>query len=342
MKTSVLKRFTQSKIFQLIVLGAIVAIITAIVQPNAYNTSNLRQMMNTVTINSIFVCAVAPLLMCGGIDWAGSAIGTAAIMVFAKLMELFPSVPWPVMLIPLMITGAIIGLLNAFFIVRLNLVAFIATMAMATVVSGISNWTVKGVQIQITNRAFTSLASTFLFDVIPVLFIFAMVLVVGYSLMLMRTTFGRNIVMCGGNATAARLAGLNPKKIQTALFVNSGVVASLGGIVWAAQNRMATPTALSATTPHMTAFIGALLGGVSFFGGSGSLGGAFFGVALIQLLAYSLQTMGVPIWVNALINGMLLIVALTVDDITRRLRMRKLGLKSEGAGKGAVMPGMSK
>jgi ribose/xylose/arabinose/galactoside ABC-type transport system permease subunit len=342
MKTSVLKRISQSKIFQLIVIGAIVVIITSLVQRNAYNQSNLRQIMNTVTINSMFVCAVAPLLMCGGIDWAGSAIGTAAMMVFARLLQLFPGIPWPVMLIPLMLSGAIIGAINAFFIVKLNLVAFIATMAMSTVIAGVTNWTVKGVQIQITDKAFTGLSSTFLFDTVPVFFIFALVLVVLYSLMLMKTSIGRNIVMCGGNATAARLAGLNPNKIKVALYINSGVVASLGGAVWAAQNRMATPTALMTTSPHMTAFIGALLGGVSFFGGSGSLGGAFFGVALIQLLAYSLQTMGVSIWVNGLINGMLLIVALTIDDISRRLRMRKLGLKGESGGKGAVMPGMSK
>ncbi|MDR1509661.1 MAG: ABC transporter permease [Synergistaceae bacterium] len=342
MKTSVLKKFTQSKIFQLIVIGAIVVIVTTIIQGNAYNKPNLRQIMNTITINLIFVCAVAPLLMCGGIDWAGSAIGTAAMMVFAKLLQMFPGIPWPIMLLPLMISGAIIGALNAFFIVKLNLVAFIATMAMSTVISGITNWTVKGVQLQITDKAFTGLSSTFLFDMIPVFFIFALILVVFYSWMMMKTNLGRNIVMCGGNAAAARLAGINPQKIKTMLFINSGVIASLGGAVWAAQNRMATPTALMTTTPHMTAFIGALLGGVSFFGGSGSLGGAFFGVALIQLLAYSLQTMGIPIWVNGLINGMLLIIALTIDDIARRLRMKKLGLNSEGGGKGAVMPGMSK
>jgi ribose/xylose/arabinose/galactoside ABC-type transport system permease subunit len=342
MKKFDFKRITQSKIFQLIAIAVVVILITLLVRPRTYNVSNLRQLMNVITVYAIFVCAAAPLLMCGGIDWAGSSIGTASMMVFAGAMQLLPSVPWPIMLIPLILTGAIIGAVNSFFIVRLNLIAFIATMAMSTVVSGFTIWSVKGVQIQITNKSFTGLSSTFLFGVIPVFFIFALALVIFYNWMLTRTTFGRSIVMCGGNPVAARLAGLDPKKIQTLLYINSGVVAAVGGAVWAAQNRMATPAALITPMPHLTAFIGALLGGVSFFGGAGSLFGAFFGVALIQLLAYSMQSMGVSLWINGLINGSLLIIALTIDDVSRRLRMKKLGLKSGSGGGDAVMPGMSR
>lgn len=341
MNVSRLRLFLRGKIFQLLCLVLFIVVITLIVAPNAYNTSNLRQIMNNITIYAVFVCGVAPLLMCGGIDFAGSAFATCAMIVFARLLELFPSVPWPVMLIPVFAVGAILGALNAFFIIRLNLIAFIFTMAMATVFNGIAIWSIKAVAIQITNKSFTNISAMFLFDVIPVFFIIAAVLVAIYTIMLMKTSVGRSILMCGGNPIAARLAGLNPSKIRTALYINSGIIASIGGLIWAAQNRMAAHTAFTMTQPHMSAFIGSLLGGVSFFGGSGSLGGAFMGVALIQLLGYSLQTMGVPIWINALLNGMLLVIALTIDDVSRRIRMRKLGIKT-GGGNGMVMPGMSK
>lgn len=341
MKVTRLRLFLRGKIFQLLCLIALILVITLISAPNAYNTSNLRQIMNNITIYAVFVCGVAPLLMCGGIDFAGSAFATCAMLIFARLLQLFPSVPWPVLLIPMMAAGAILGAMNAFLIIRLNLIAFIATMAMATVFNGIASWSIKAVAIQITNKSFTSLSATFLFNVIPVFFIFAVVLVALYTILLMKTSVGRSILMCGGNPIAARLAGLNPNKIRTALYINSGVIASIGGVIWAAQNRMAVHTAFTMTAPHMSAFIGSLLGGVSFFGGSGSLGGAFLGVALMNLLAYSLQTVGVPIWSNALINGMLLIVALTIDDVSRRIRMKKLGIKA-GGGNGMVMPGMSK
>ncbi len=341
MKVTRLRLFLRGKIFQLLCLIALILVITLLVSPNAYNTANLRQIMNNITIYAIFICGMAPLLMSGGIDFSGSAIGTCTMLVFARLLQLFPSVPWPVMLIPMILVGAILGAINSFFIIKLNLIAFILTMAMAQVLNGLATWSIKGVAIQITNKSFTNLSSSFLFDIIPVFFIFAAVLVALYTIMLMKTSVGRSILMTGGNPNAARLAGLNPNKIRSALYINSGVIASIGGVIWAAQNRMAAHTAFSMTQPHMTAFIGALIGGVSFFGGSGSLGGAFLGVALIQFLAYSLQTMGVPIWINGFINGMLLIVALTIDDVSRRVRMKKLGIKA-GGGNGMVMPGMSK
>lgn len=340
MKVSRLRLFFRSKIFQLLCLAVLVVVITLIAAPHAYNTANLRQIMNNITIVGVFVCGVAPLLMCGGIDFAGSAFATCAMLVFARLLELFPKLPWPLMLIPCMIVGGLLGGLNAFFIVKLNLMGFILTLAMASVFNGVANWSIKGVQIQVTDKAFTGLSGTFLFEVIPVFFLFAVFLVIVYSIVLLKMSFGRSILMCGGNPAAARLAGLNPKKIRTILYINSGFVASLAGVIWAAQNKMAVHSAFIVTTPHMTAFIGSLLGGVSFFGGSGSLGGAFLGVALMQLLAYSLQTMGVNIWINGLINGMLLIIALTIDDVSRRIRMKKLGIKAGGGG--VVMPGMAK
>ena len=338
MKVSLVQKITRSKIFQLAVIAAIIVVITAVLKPGSYNKSNIRQLLNTVTINALFVCGVAPLLMSGGIDWAGSAIGTGSLMVFAALLIRFPNVPWPVMLIPLVITGAILGFINSLFIIRLKLVAFIATMAMATVITGINTWANKGVQLQITNKAFTNLAGKFLFGVIPWFFIFAAIMCAIYSFMLMRTTFGRSILMSGGNQVAARLAGLNPDKIKTILYINSGAIASLGGLLWGAQNKVSTAGALTVSSPHMAAFLGSMLGGVSFFGGAGSLMGGVVGVALVQLLSYSLQMLQVPTWVFSLINGSLLIVALTIDDVSRRLRLRKLGVK-DGV-KGAVMPGM--
>jgi ribose transport system permease protein len=341
MKVSRLRLILRGKIFQLLCLIILVVVITTLSTPNAYNISNLRQIMNTITIYAVFVCGVAPLLMSGGIDFAGSAFATCAMLAFARFLELFPGIPWPLLLIPMILIGGILGAMNAFLIVKLNLIAFIATMAMGAVFQGIANWSIKGVAIQVTNKGFTNLSSAFIFDVIPVFFVFAAVLVLLYSIMLMKTSYGRSILMCGGNPRAARLAGLNPNKIRTTLYINSGIIASLAGAIWAAQNRMAAHTAFTMTMPHMRAFIGALLGGVSFFGGSGSLVGAFLGVALMNLLAYSLQTMGVDIWINGLINGLLLIVALTIDDVSRRIRMKKLGIKA-GGGNGIVMPGMSK
>ena len=340
MKVSRVKMFLRGKIFQLLCLIAIVLVIAAIFEPKMFSGPNIRQIMSNITITAVFVCGVAPLLMSGGIDFSGSAFGVCSSIFFARLLQLLPGLPWYVILFPALIFGALLGLLNSFFIVKLNLVAFIATMAMATVFNGLGKWYVASVPIPIAVRSFNSLSGVFFLNVIPLFFVVMLVMIAIYSLLLIKTSFGRSVIMCGGNAAAARLAGLNPNRIRTILYVNSGFVAAIGGIMQASQTRVANPDAFIFTAPHMSAFIATILGGVSFFGGSGSLGGAVLGVALMQILSYSLTTIGVPTWSTALINGMLLIVALTVDDVTRRIRFRRLGIKAGGSD--MVMPGMSK
>jgi ribose/xylose/arabinose/galactoside ABC-type transport system permease subunit len=135
---------------------------------------------------------------------------------------------------------------------------------------------------------------------------------------------------------------LNPKKIRTILFVNSGAIAAIAGLIHTSQTRGANAMGgLIMTMPHMSAFIASILGGVSFFGGSGSLAGAFMGVILIELLRYSLIVMGLPLPIANLLNGSLLILAFTIDRIAISRRMKKLGLQVGGGGGGPVMPGVS-
>ena len=339
MKNTRLNRFLSGKIFQLLCLIIVIIAITYVVQPKAFNGSNVRQLMNNITIIMIFVCGVSPLLLCGAIDWAGSAIATCGMVAFAMLLRQFPDVPWPIMLIPTLLVGCILGYINSFFIIRLNLVAFIASMAMATVLNGVAQWILESLPIPIANRSFYDLSGVFVFDVIPLFFILAVVLIALSSLILMKTEFGRSVLMCGGNSTAARLAGLNPNRVRTILFISSGFVSTIGGLVYAAQYRMATHMAFTGTMPHMRAFTGSMIGGVSMFGGTGSLVGAAMGVALTSLLAYALTSMGAPLWVTNLLNGLILIIAMSIDSFTRNMMFRRLGVKASGSR--MVMPGMS-
>ena len=340
MKITRTSRFLRSKVFQIICLLVIVIVITAIIVPDQINQANIRQVTRNMTVIMLFACGVCPLLMAGGFDFAGSSFGTITMILFATLLAKYKNVPWPVMMIPTLVLGGLLGYLNSVFIVKLNLVAFIASMAMATVFNGVAQSWTKLVPIQIANTSFNNLSAVFIGGYIPLFFVVAIALIVLYSLMLMKTRFGRSICMCGGNAAAARLAGLNPNRIRTILYVNSGVVAAIGGLIYASQNRNAS-TAGFAATPHMTAFIGSMVGGVSFWGGSGSIVGAAFGIVLMNLLSYCLVMMGAKLWINSLVNGMLLIVAMSIDDISRRIMLRRLGVKASG-GNVAVLPGMSK
>jgi len=336
-KRSLLKKIVEGKSILLIVLILIVFTITFLVEPGAFTMGNAQQVMSILCYLGIIGVGVACLLMCGGIDFATSAHATMSMLLFAQLMQWFPSLPWPAAVLAAMCFGAIAGGVNAFFSQGLHLMPFIATIGMSSVWSGLAKWYTRGNTIPIRNPGFCKLSSLVIGNTpIPWLFVFMVAVVVIYSVVLKRTRFGRSILMVGGNPAAARLAGLNPPKVSSLLFINNGVLAAVGGLIWASQQKMFSPTGLVSAMPEMTGLTAAILGGVSFMGGSGSLGGAFFGVVLIQVLSYALQSMHLPLWFVTLVNGSLLVFALTIDALTSRKRMKGMGMT------GMVMPGMSR
>jgi ribose transport system permease protein len=331
----------QSKSFLLIVLTLIVFAVVYIFEPGAYNTGNAAQLMATLSYTGVMLCGIAMLLMSGGFDFSTSAQASVAMLVFADLVRRFPSVPWPIFVLCALVFGVISGSINAFFANGLGLMPFICTIGMSSVWTGLAALYTRGSTIPIRNATFNSIAAKYVFGTpIPWTFVFALVLAFVYSTVVKYTRFGRSILMSGGNPTAARLAGLNPKRIQATLFINNGVLAALAGLIWASQQKMGSPTGLTTAAPDMSCLTASILGGVSFMGGSGALGGAFIGIILIQVLAYGLQVLGLPTWVITLINGSLLVIAISIDTFNMKRRMKKLGLKTGSTGRGMGMPGM--
>ena len=128
--------------------------------------------------------------------------------------------------------------------------------------------------------------------------------------------------MCGCNREAARLAGLKPKKICYILFINMGFLASLSGIILAARMKSATVTGISGN--QFSGITAAILGGISFGGGSGGMLGAFFGLLLLNCFNNGMTVMGVnPYW-QTVASGALLLIALMFDFISMVRKEKKL------------------
>lgn len=319
----------------LIILILIVLVITYIETPDSFTKGNAQQILSNLCFLGMFGVGVALLLMGGGFDFATSAHATMSTLVFLKFLQWFPNLPWPVAGLAALCAGAIAGGVNAFLAQGLKLMPFIATIGMGSVWGGLSRWATRGNYVAINNPGFSKMSSACIGNTpIPWLFLFIIAVVIIYSVVLRWTRFGRSILMVGGNPAASRLAGLNPSKIKSLLYINNGVLAAIGGLIWSSQQKMYNPTGLTTLMPEMTSLTAAILGGVSFMGGSGSLGSAFLGIMLISILSYALQTMMLPLWFVTLVNGLLLVIALTIDSFATR-KVRK-----SMAASGMVMPGM--
>ena len=154
---------------------------------------------------------------------------------------------------------------------------------------------------------------------------FALVLVVVMLLVLTflakKTTFGRHVYAVGGNAEAARRAGINVQRIRILVFMISGFMAGLGGIVLASRLQSVDLNA-GGSTLLIDAIAAAVIGGTSLFGGRGEVRNALIGATLIATIANGMNTLGYENAVIYIVTGSILLFAVTFDTIVRRIQIR--------------------
>ena len=135
------------------------------------------------------------------------------------------------------------------------------------------------------------------------------------------TTFGRHVYAVGGNAEAARRAGINVPRIRVLVFMLSGATAGIGGIIFAAQVNSVALT-FPPSNLLLNAIAAAVIGGVSLFGGRGEVRGALLGAVLISTLQNGLNTLNVSNGWIYVVTGLVLLFAVTLDTFARRLQAR--------------------
>jgi D-xylose transport system permease protein len=150
---------------------------------------------------------------------------------------------------------------------------------------------------------------------------FAGILVVGlivfWTYVARRTTFGRHVYAVGGNPEAARRAGINVVRIRILVFMISGAMAALGGVVFAARLSSVDLTAGSGTI-LLDAISAAVIGGTSLFGGRGFVRSALLGALVIKTIENGLDLLGQTDWVKDVTTGVILLAAVTLDTVSRR------------------------
>ena len=173
----------------------------------------------------------------------------------------------------------------------------------------------------ITNEAYLKIGGT-RFLTIPLSVWIMLVLILIFGLILAKTKFGRSVYAIGGNKDAARLAGLNPQRTVTILFVLMGVITALGGIVFSSRMHSGQPAAN--VNLEFDAITAVVLGGVSFTGGVGDMVGTILGVILIQAFNTGLIMVNVPSFWQYVARGALLLFALSSDYIRKTKREKAL------------------
>lgn len=329
-KPGFIKRMTQKKTFTLIVMYIILVIIFTVWSfirgSNFLTVANLKNILNSLVVTSFLTLGAGCLLIGGYLDLAQSSIGCFGSMMLATCIAAW-NLPWWIAIIAALVLCAVFGVINALMVTKLHFPAFIGTLAMASMVKGLmyvfSSMGNNGVA---ANINFQNDATFFIGrgEVLGVPFgvIVMIVFFIFFGILMSKTAFGMKVTLMGGSPVAATLAGINAEGLTIILFVISAVMGGIGGIFNAARLSQGALTAL--TTNQFTGLTAAILGGISFGGGVGGMGGAFVGLLILNTFQIGMSFVGVnPFWVNVF-SGVLLLVALALDFIAIQKKSKAL------------------
>jgi ribose transport system permease protein len=213
--------------------------------------------------------------------------------------------------------GMFLGAVNGLMVVKGGIPPFVATLSMLAIARGLTLVYTEGRPIAGLDERFIYWGTGQVLG-IPLPVIIMIIIAVVAHIITRYTPFGLHVYSTGGNEETTRLAGISPDRIKMAVYMISGILAALGGILLTARLWSAQPNA--AVGWELDAIAAPVLGGTSLFGGVGSIGGTVIGAFIIGVLSNGLNLMGVPSYYQQVIKGLVLILAVTVDLINKRRR----------------------
>jgi ribose transport system permease protein len=308
---------------------AVVLIIFSIFVPNFFQPGIFANIVEQSTFVGVMAIGLAIVIIAGHMDLSVESTAALAAMITGILfcargiglgITLTPE--WlavPVSLLIALAIGAVIGVINGAFIIRLRMNAFIVTLASFI-------W-VRGLVVAISGgRSAQDLAPSIRFigiyniQQVPMTAWIAIACFAGFSFLMAKTPFGRHITLIGGNAVAAFRAGIRVDKLTLVAFALAGAIAGLAG--WLLAIRTSGATANLGVGFLFHAFAAVVIGGVSLKGGVGRLPGVYAGVLLLSSINTAINLMGLPAHYTQVIQGMLVLAAVLLDTIKLQIRQR--------------------
>jgi ribose/xylose/arabinose/galactoside ABC-type transport system permease subunit len=314
--------------------------------PRFATTANTENLLAGFSFMAILAMGQAFPILLRGIDLSiGAILALVGMVVFD--LALILNVPGYIILPIALLVGAAAGALNGVFIVYLRLQPFIATLATLAAYRGLV-YTISGRQL-VPGLTTTAIRDPWIvgienyFDIggwlgisdhvplpwFPLSFFIMIGVFVVLQFMLLATKLGRNFYAVGGNAEAARLAGVNIGAVTIGAYAISGLCAAIAALIMVA--RFTTSTEALGTGMELTAIAAAVIGGVSLAGGIGSMFGPALGAFLLGVVLLGLTLMGVPQFVQQIITGAILLLALSYDRLLVIRRMQRQRANVEGA-----------
>ncbi|WP_306922640.1 ABC transporter permease [Arthrobacter globiformis] len=300
--------------YGVIVFLILLVTIFALLMPRTFPTAgNLMAIVADQSIPIILALAAILPLAAGEFD-----LSIAAVLGFSSILSIALSnagMPLPLVLAGTLIFGLLVGAVNAFFVVKIGINAFIGTLAMATILAGLNLLLTRGSLMTLESEEFARLTSV-PGSRIQIVITYALVLVLVIWYLLERTPFGRYLRATGMGRPAARLSGVRTERYLTSSFVLAALLASFAGFLLASRSGSAPPT----LGPEflLPAYAAAFLGAATIRPGFFNVWGTVVGAFLLAVGSNGLTLMGAQTWVANVFNGVALLAAVSAWVIVAR------------------------
>ena len=294
------------------------AVLLSVISPAFRDPQNLINILQQVTVNAILALGMTMVIFTGGIDLSvGSVVAFSGIVMGILVIDLGVN-PWLAALIGIAL-GSVCGTINGLLISRFKLQPMIATLGMMSIARGAALTLAGGRTISGYPPGFTWLGNgTIPGTTIPVQIVFMLLLyVIAYYFMRYRR-FGRALYSVGGNEEATRLSGINVFKYKTLAYTVSGALAGIASVVLVA--KLNSAQSIAGQDYELDAIASAVIGGASLLGGKGSIWGTLMGALIIGVIRNGLNLLNVSSYLQKLIIGFIILIAVLVDAFRNRER----------------------
>ena len=276
---------------------------------------NFMNILSSVSVVGIISTGMTLVIITKGIDLSVGSIMALTGCVSAILIVNY-QVAWPIAIIATLVIGLLVGGLNGILITKFNVVPFIATLGTMNIIRGLAFILTNGQAIYVPNEVITFIGTGKVFNLIPVPAIIMITLFVIFWAISQYTVFGRNIFAIGGNVVASRLAGINVKRHTLVLYILTGVLSAIAGLVMTGLTSTAMPSAGDGY--NLDTITAVYLGGNSASGGEGSVWRTLMGILIIGILNNGMALLSVPSFWQTFVKGCLLIIAVIFDMLRRK------------------------
>ena len=300
--------------FAMLIILLVIIGILSILSPKFAQFENFINIFKQTAINGILATGMALVILTGGFDLSvGSTVGLSGV-VAALLAQ--GNYPIYVPIIAAIIIGAVAGLFNGALVAYAGIPAFVVTLGSQSIIRGLAYVVSGGRPVFGVSKAYENLAGGKIFGVVPFLVIYLIIIVLLVGFILSKTVYGRRLYAVGGNEEAAKVSGINVKKMKMSAFMIAGLLSGIAGMLLTSRAISGSPQ--TGEGYELDAIAAVVIGGFSLNGGSGKWYGIIIGALILSVLGNGLDILGIKSFYQLILKGSIVILAVYFDVRSRK------------------------